>query len=98
MRDQELTPLDRERIALCDLLQGRIFRIHAGELLADALELEALGLPSEGLFPHESLDAQITRAAHWEWVAGISERGTVAWGLRFNRCGLPEGDKPCRDE
>ncbi len=75
------------RTTLCDLLIGRSARLHASEELAIALRMEAI---------HASplaVTLVLCRAAHWEWIAGISERGQVAWGQRLNRCGSPE-DSP----
>lgn len=81
-----MTPLDRERIALCDLLHGRIIRSWAWEELLDAVELECLGLPPQSVYPHQTLDERIATAAHREWIAGLAEQGRVGWGGRVNRC------------
>lgn len=72
------------RLRLCDLLHGRVIRAQALKELANALELEALGAPVEAW--GQALD----RAAHWEWMATITERGQVLWGRRNNRLGRPE--------
>ena len=80
-----MTEIDPQRIALCDLLHGQIFRARAEECLADALEMEALGR-----VPRVVIDAEVSRAAHMEWVACLSEQGIVAWGSRINRCGSPD--------
>lgn len=72
--------LMKQRVTLLDLLVGRSFRLEAGLQLEGALTAEKWGLPqvaADGL----------VRAAHWEWIASIAERGTVRWGARFNRCG-----------
>ena len=81
MRDGKLTALDRERIALCDLFQGRILRARAGDCLAVALHLESLGD-----VPSAVVDVEVARACRYEWVACISEQGIVGWGGRINRC------------
>lgn len=72
-----------QKVTLCDLLHGRILRLHAGELLIRGLEFERLGLL-------EAAAHQLTIAAHAEWVASICEQGRVAHGQRNNRCGRPE--------
>lgn len=74
------------RVTLCDLLQGRIIRARAEELLASALELEADG------FPREVVSERLDSAAHLEWIAGISETGQVYWGGRKNRQGKSAED------
>ena len=86
MQDGKLTALDRERIALCDLLQGRGLRRRAEEEFLDALELECLGLPGESVTPWLTISERVARAAHMEWVAGLTEQGRVGWGGRINRC------------
>lgn len=79
-----------ERIALCDLLWGRMFRSRASVFLEDALALERLGVP------RSAVEEVLHRAAHAEWLASISEKGIVAWGDRVNRCSSPED--PCPGE
>lgn len=74
----------RARTMLCDLLQGRMIRRHAEEGLQVALDVERYGAPAE------VVTKELERAAHWEWMASITERGQVLWGNRSNRCGRPE--------
>lgn len=72
------------RLMLCDVLQGRVLRLHAARVLTEALELEARGVPAE------AVDEELGRAAHLEWIAARSEQGQILWGGRLNRCGRPE--------
>lgn len=73
-----------ERLKLCDLLQGRVFRLHAEGMIVAAIDIERR-------WTCVDVTGQIERAAHFEWIALITERGQVAWGGgRFNRCGSPE--------
>lgn len=81
--------LKRARSVICDLLQGRVLRLHAEETFQSALWCEQIGAPREVVV------RELERAAHWEWIAMISERGQVMWGGRLNRCGMP--DKVDRD-
>lgn len=76
--------LRRARSVICDLLQGRALRMHAEETLRAALRCEELGAPRYVVV------RELERAAHWEWIAMISERGQVLWGGRLNRCGRQE--------
>jgi hypothetical protein len=93
----------RLRITLCDLLIGRSFRLGAASAFEDAELSDAIAIASRanlsperqqlmpllGAAMQESLrDSKLARAAHLEWLAGISERGEVHWGGRFNRCGF----------
>lgn len=83
--------LTEQRTALCDLLIGRRLRARAEEQLAQALWCEQ----------HQAyrsvVDEQLAQAAHWEWIATISERGQVFWGNRHNRCGSVEDVDPPLD-
>jgi hypothetical protein len=68
------------RIALCDLLIGRDLRLRAEKFFQQALLLDRMRLAS-------AADECLSMAAHAEWIAVQAERGCIAWGGRFNRCG-----------
>ena len=72
------------RIALLDLLHGRVIRASAQRNFEYACYFE---VPYK-----EASDEALDRAVHWEWIARITELGRVAWGDRLNRCGWH--DKP----
>lgn len=75
------------RVTLLDVLQGRVMRQHAWEAFEATLDTERLGAP------RAVVDRCLDQAAHWEWIAGITERGQVAWGARVNRCGSAEREE-----
>lgn len=75
------------RTALCDLLWGRWIRARAADLLEQALWTESQGATAA------SVQHLLETAAHWEWIAAISERGQLMWGMRNNRCGRAEDDE-----
>jgi hypothetical protein len=80
--------LAEARTALCDLLIGREIRAKADEQLEYALWLESKRVT------RASVDDALANAAHWEWMASITERGKVLWGNRNNRCGRTEVLRP----
>lgn len=73
-----------ERVMLCDLLHGRIFRKYAEAEFEAALAVEMLGGHR-----FEVTDI-LERAAHREWIASLTEQGRVLWGGRLDR----EGRRP----
>jgi len=83
IRERELF---RARVMLCDLMHGRSMRERAARELGVALELEAHGAPAE------AVTASLEVAAHWEWIASITEKGQVLWGERRNRDGVTAED------
>lgn len=80
-----LDELRWHRTALCDVLLGRWLRGAMAQVIFErALLLEHLGAP------RRVVDDELDNAAHAEWIATITEKGTVVWGGRHNRCGDPE--------
>lgn len=64
----------RARGGLLDVLTGRAYRALAWGLLEMGVEVEALGAPER------EVTRAVERAARWERLAQLTERGDMVWG------------------